>query len=199
MEELESGDDRNQFRGDWFVSHFTRRCTLLRLHPLSWLHQESTSSLLHWLLSEGKFLASLLVASFVYVKPQTMTESLISSGHESKDARAQPKIWWSNAIFFSLIHIFALVGIYYAPPWSVRRETLLLWFVTWQLSDFGYVHYVFKARIAQYYLPPNIWPHRITIGYHRLYSHKAFRASLSVRVVLAILGSSAFQGSIKVG
>lgn len=39
---------------------------------------------------------------------------------------------------------------------------------------------------------------RITIGYHRLYSHKAFRAALPVRVVLAALGSAGFQGSIKV-
>ena len=39
---------------------------------------------------------------------------------------------------------------------------------------------------------------RITIGYHRLYSHKSFRATIGVRIVLAILGSSAFQGSIKV-
>jgi fatty-acid desaturase len=38
----------------------------------------------------------------------------------------------------------------------------------------------------------------ITIGYHRLYSHRAFRASFGVRVVLAAMGSSAFQGSIKV-
>lgn len=39
---------------------------------------------------------------------------------------------------------------------------------------------------------------RVTIGYHRLYSHRAFRASYSVRLVLSILGASAFQGSIKV-
>jgi hypothetical protein len=38
----------------------------------------------------------------------------------------------------------------------------------------------------------------ITIGYHRLYSHRAFRAALIVRIVLAALGSMAFQGSIKV-
>lgn len=30
----------------------------------------------------------------------------------------------------------------------------------------------------------------ITIGYHRLYSHRSFRASFGVRVVLAILGSA---------
>lgn len=39
---------------------------------------------------------------------------------------------------------------------------------------------------------------RITIGYHRLYSHRAFRAAFAVRLVLAALGSMAFQGSIKV-
>ncbi|KAH0837854.1 hypothetical protein J3R83DRAFT_6080 [Lanmaoa asiatica] len=48
-------------------------------------------------------------------------------------------------------------------------------FVLWQLADFG-----------------------VTIGYHRLYSHRAFQASLPVRVVLVALGSSASQGSIKV-
>jgi len=38
----------------------------------------------------------------------------------------------------------------------------------------------------------------ITVGYHRLYSHKAFKASLGVRIVLALLGAAGFQGSIKV-
>jgi len=40
---------------------------------------------------------------------------------------------------------------------------------------------------------------RITVGYHRLYSHRAFNASISVRAVLALIGASGFQGSIKVG
>jgi fatty-acid desaturase len=38
----------------------------------------------------------------------------------------------------------------------------------------------------------------VTIGYHRLYSHRAFRASSGIRIALAVMGSSAFQGSIKV-
>ncbi|KAF5312206.1 hypothetical protein D9619_002627 [Psilocybe cf. subviscida] len=86
-----------------------------------------------------------------------------------------PQIWWANAIFFVMVHVAAGIGMYYVPPWSIPRATLLLWFLTWQLSDFG-----------------------ITIGYHRLYSHKAFRAALPVRIVLAALGSAAFQGSIKI-
>ncbi|KAF9261648.1 hypothetical protein L218DRAFT_869440 [Marasmius fiardii PR-910] len=84
------------------------------------------------------------------------------------------QIWWSNAIFFCLVHVAAFVGLYYYPPASVSRKTLVLAFISWQLSEFG-----------------------ITIGYHRLYSHRAFRASLGVRIVLAALGSAGFQGSIK--
>lgn len=89
-------------------------------------------------------------------------------------ASPTPKIWWSNAIFFVLVHLAALAGFIYNPIWEARRPTLLMAFLIWQLADFG-----------------------ITIGYHRLYSHRAFCASLPVRVVLAILGLSAFQGSIK--
>ncbi|KAL1738642.1 hypothetical protein HDZ31DRAFT_17888, partial [Schizophyllum fasciatum] len=86
----------------------------------------------------------------------------------------EPQIWWSNAIFFSLTHIAAAVGVYYYPPTAVPWQTLLFAFLTWQLADFG-----------------------ITMGYHRLYSHRAYRAAVGVRVVLALLGTIAFQGSIK--
>ncbi|KAF9055874.1 hypothetical protein BJ165DRAFT_1554855 [Panaeolus papilionaceus] len=99
-----------------------------------------------------------------------------SSAGPPKHQKNRPQIWWANAIFFVFVHIAACVGVYYYPPWATKRATLVLWFFVWQLSDFG-----------------------ITIGYHRLYSHKAFRASFGVRVVLAILGSAGFQGSIKVG
>lgn len=39
---------------------------------------------------------------------------------------------------------------------------------------------------------------RITIGYHRLYSHRSFKASLGIRALIALVGASAMQGSIKV-
>jgi len=55
------------------------------------------------------------------------------------EKQSQPKIWWSNAVFFTLVHIGAVIGIYYMPLWSIKRSTLLLWFLTWQLSDFGCV------------------------------------------------------------
>ncbi|KAG6817938.1 hypothetical protein H0H87_012406 [Tephrocybe sp. NHM501043] len=84
-------------------------------------------------------------------------------------------IWWSNAIFFTSVHVAAVLGMIYWPPQAVPPATLFLSFVVWQLGTYG-----------------------ITVGYHRLYSHRAFRASFGIRVVLAAMGSSAFQGSIKV-
>lgn len=35
------------------------------------------------------------------------------------------------------------------------------------------------------------------MGYHRLWSHRAFSASLPLRIFLAIMGTMGFQGSIK--
>ncbi|EGO30998.1 hypothetical protein SERLADRAFT_432659 [Serpula lacrymans var. lacrymans S7.9] len=84
-------------------------------------------------------------------------------------------VWWSNAIFFVFIHVASVIGIYHRPPNLLPRATLFMSFLLWQAAEFG-----------------------ITIGYHRLYAHRAFRAGFSVRLLLAILGSSAFQGSIKV-
>ncbi|KAJ7269403.1 hypothetical protein B0H12DRAFT_1095627 [Mycena haematopus] len=84
-------------------------------------------------------------------------------------------IWWSNAIFFLSTHVLAVWGaLYWRPIHAVPTQTLVLALLVWQLADFG-----------------------ITIGYHRLYSHRAFRAKFAVRVVLAALGSAGFQGSIK--
>ncbi|KAK7451292.1 hypothetical protein VKT23_012632 [Stygiomarasmius scandens] len=97
-----------------------------------------------------------------------------STSTPSKSTTKPSKIWWSNAIFFTYVHLAALVGVYLYPPALISRVNLVLAFISWQISVFG-----------------------ITIGYHRLYSHRAFRASLGVRVALAAMGSSGFQGSIK--
>ncbi|KXN88871.1 Acyl-CoA desaturase [Leucoagaricus sp. SymC.cos] len=85
------------------------------------------------------------------------------------------QIWWSNIAFFLGTHLTACIGTYYWSIYAVPRATLWLAFASWQLSCFG-----------------------ITIGYHRLYSHKSFRASLGLRTALAALGTAAHQGSIRV-
>ncbi|KAF4604906.1 hypothetical protein EYR40_003689 [Pleurotus pulmonarius] len=91
-----------------------------------------------------------------------------------KGVSTRPAVWWSNGIFFVAVHVAAVLGAYRRPLWTVPWATIALSYSTWQLGEFG-----------------------ITIGYHRLYSHRAFRASFAVRAVLALLGASAFQGSIK--
>ncbi|KAM5535859.1 hypothetical protein V8D89_010477 [Ganoderma adspersum] len=84
------------------------------------------------------------------------------------------RIWWSNGTFFIATHIAAALGVWYFPPAKAMRQTLWFAVVLWQAASMG-----------------------ITVGYHRLYSHRAFRAALPVRMFLALLGASAFQGSIK--
>ncbi|KAH9947108.1 fatty acid desaturase-domain-containing protein [Amylocystis lapponica] len=91
-----------------------------------------------------------------------------------KHTPAVSQIWWTNATFFLLFHAAAAVGVFCYPWYSVPRATLVLAVVLWQAASLG-----------------------ITVGYHRLYSHRAFRAGYGVRLVLALLGASAFQGSIK--
>ncbi|OJT10008.1 Acyl-CoA desaturase 1 [Trametes pubescens] len=91
-------------------------------------------------------------------------------------ARAPPpaRIWWSNGIFFVGTHLAAAVAVILRPPSEVPWQTLLFMVLLWQAASMG-----------------------ITVGYHRLYSHRAFRAAWPVRMAVALLGASAFQGSIK--
>lgn len=93
-------------------------------------------------------------------------------------ASAKPQqgdIWWSNAIFFVGMHVLALVGVLRISPYAnLDRRTALVCFLSWQLAQFG-----------------------ITLGYHRLWSHKAYTASFALRCVLAGMGCLGFQGSIK--
>ncbi|KZT62669.1 hypothetical protein CALCODRAFT_548885 [Calocera cornea HHB12733] len=84
-------------------------------------------------------------------------------------------IWWMNAIFFPALHVFGLVGAIWISPWAtVKPQTLWMVFLSWQMAGFG-----------------------IVIGYHRLFCHHAFVASLPLRIALAFMGTNGSQGSIK--
>ncbi|KAJ7091021.1 hypothetical protein C8R44DRAFT_720097 [Mycena epipterygia] len=84
-------------------------------------------------------------------------------------------IWWPTLIGITTIHILAIWGaIYWRPINKVPALTLFLACLSWSSAGLG-----------------------ITIGYHRLYSHRSFKAKFLVRVVLAGLGAAAGQGSIK--
>ncbi|KAF8753836.1 Acyl-CoA desaturase [Rhizoctonia solani] len=112
-----------------------------------------------------------LIASFVILDNLHMSVD-IQKGANDKPQRAP--IWWSNAIFFVSMHIVAVLGVYYYPVWVAPRKTIALCILSWQLASFG-----------------------ITIGYHRLWSHKSFTARRPLRAVLAVMGALGFQGSIK--
>ncbi|KAI0283715.1 hypothetical protein BGY98DRAFT_1087781 [Russula aff. rugulosa BPL654] len=92
----------------------------------------------------------------------------------SNPPQGRPTIWWTNVIFLCGTHLAAAYGVYRLPPTTVPKMILVVTIVLWQLGSFG-----------------------ITIGYHRLFSHRSFKASLGIRAVLALVGASAIQGSIK--
>merc|ERR1711916_268180 len=76
-------------------------------------------------------------------------------------------IVWFNVFFLLVVHIAALYGLTLAFTAPPGLG------VMWPLSGMG-----------------------ITIGVHRLWSHKSFKAHWSVRAVLAAFNSMAYQGSI---
>lgn len=78
--------------------------------------------------------------------------------------------WLSTTIIFSPL-IGLLLGIWFVP---LRRETFILAIIQYILTGTG-----------------------ITAGYHRLYSHRAYKASWPVEFVLLGWGAAAFEGSAR--
>ncbi|KAJ3550851.1 hypothetical protein NM688_g4984 [Phlebia brevispora] len=95
-------------------------------------------------------------------------------GEISSSSNPKQTVWWENATFFVAVHLAAAVGIWHYPLRSTSWKTLLLTFVLYRISTFS-----------------------LTVGYHRLYSHKAFRVGPAVATAIALGGASACQGSIK--
>ncbi|KAJ3143195.1 hypothetical protein HK101_003220, partial [Irineochytrium annulatum] len=81
------------------------------------------------------------------------------------------EVWWVNGVFVAIAHAVALgTLVFYTPKW----QTVVLAAVFVQLATMG-----------------------ITMGYHRLWSHRAFKAGPFIRLSLAFMGTLGFQGSIK--
>jgi stearoyl-CoA desaturase (Delta-9 desaturase) len=112
----------------------------------------------------------------------------------------RPAIWWSNIIFFCGTHLAAAHGVYHRPPSTVPKAILIATIALWQLASLGcaYHYQCFMSQATRDSVSDRTPRCSVTIGYHRLYSHRTFSASLGVRIVLAVIGASAFQGSIKV-
>lgn len=72
-----------------------------------------------------------------------------------------------------------------APVFGLLSAARILWGV--------HLHPLDVYLFAFFYLVPGLG---ITVGYHRLFTHKAFRATQPVRVALAILGAMTLQGPV---
>jgi stearoyl-CoA desaturase (delta-9 desaturase) len=91
---------------------------------------------------------------------------------EIQNAKKQPlKIVWRNVVAFVILHLAALYG-FFLLPWA--KPATWGWFVvTYLMNAFG-----------------------ITAGAHRLWTHRAYRAKLPLRILLAMFNSMAFQNDI---
>src|SRR4051812_28105124 len=77
-----------------------------------------------------------------------------------------------------------IVGIFVGIPFvAVIVSVVVLWGwgVTWHDLVIGAVMYVIAG-------------HGITIGYHRLFTHKAFKAARPLKIALAVTGTMAVEG-----
>ncbi|WP_163933758.1 fatty acid desaturase [Paraferrimonas sp. SM1919] len=93
---------------------------------------------------------------------------------EVKEVSSKPPLLWVNIIFFISTTIAALI---LAPLWLAYNSVdASIWI--------GFVILVFYSGMS------------ITGGYHRLWSHKAYNAHWSVRLVYALGGALALQNSI---
>jgi len=78
---------------------------------------------------------------------------------------------WPMGIYITLVHVLGFVGV--AKMMECSKETLMWAFILWPISGFG-----------------------ITVGVHRLWSHRSYSAAFPVRFFLMLCNSIANQGSI---
>jgi stearoyl-CoA desaturase (delta-9 desaturase) len=89
------------------------------------------------------------------------------------NSQKQPaiKIKWINVLFYIILHISAIYGLYSVP---FSHPLTWLWTIfTYVLGGWG-----------------------ITAGAHRLWSHRSYKAKLPLRIFLALCNSMAFQNDI---
>ena len=89
-------------------------------------------------------------------------------------AEPKPPVAWSNAIFFALTNLAAVTLV---PLWGMTQGySSSAWFFFAALLVLGGMS--------------------ITVGYHRMWAHRTFKARAPLRLVLAIFGAMALQNSI---
>lgn len=99
-------------------------------------------------------------------------EDVFDHTYKEKEGPKPPTIIvWRNVILMSLLHIGALYGVFLIP--SASPLTWIWCYACCLISALG-----------------------ITAGAHRLWSHRSYKASLPLRIFLALANSMAFQNDI---
>ncbi|XP_056637931.1 acyl-CoA Delta-9 desaturase-like [Diorhabda sublineata] len=102
-------------------------------------------------------------------------KSHLKSENIGTDPNFQRKIVWRNVVFMFMLHLLALYGFFLVITFKVKLPT--------------FVWGVFLAICAG---------EGITMGAHRCYSHRTFKATLSLRLIIIILQTLAGQNSMYV-
>src|SRR5215207_11370540 len=69
---------------------------------------------------------------------------------------------------------------------------LMLGFVAWQVWG-GWLHWSDLVVLAILYVPTGLG---ITVGFHRLFTHRSFKVGPKTRAVIGALGSAAIEGPV---
>ena len=83
------------------------------------------------------------------------------------------KVVWRNTILFVILHSYTIYGLYLCFSGQTRWQTMLFSLVLYWLGGLG-----------------------ITMGAHRLWAHKSYKAHWTIRAVLMLCQTLAFQNSI---
>ncbi|XP_042315711.1 stearoyl-CoA desaturase [Sceloporus undulatus] len=101
-----------------------------------------------------------------------MTDDVFDETYREKEGpKPVTRYVWRNIILMALLHLSGLYSICLIP--SAKPLTLLWALLCFVLSGLG-----------------------ITAGAHRLWSHRSYKATLPLRIFLAIINSMAFQNDI---
>lgn len=132
------------------------------------VHQQFGQSLPE--LSFGYLLLPRRVSKSKLNKKQAQdTPTSSAAPSKGRIASIMEEIYWPTALFLFITPLMALYGVLTCP---FNWKTYLLAFWSYYIAGIG-----------------------ITAGYHRLFSHRSYDASLPVRFVLTLMGTSAFEMS----
>ena len=98
----------------------------------------------------------------------------MAQGKEISDINTDERIVWGNVVFLLLTPLMALIlAPWFALNYTVTMSHIIAVVVLWWATGLG-----------------------ITVGYHRLFSHRTYKAPTWYRLIFAILGAAAWQNSI---